>query len=194
MDMFSCAQERDVFKRFLMQLIVSKSIKKDSFFDLDQVKEFCHIKVVYTPMMNIPFRNAHYNGVKITFKKVFPKSSGLHRKSLVFIFPYTGGTFATKNSNISWLMRSLGCESLTKDYLTIRNSLQQLSAGHNYEVFQSKPTDKPKYMNISTPMMRDMANGRLVYKYGLVEISWCWNKTGITYVIPVSFIKTYLYS
>lgn len=171
MDMFSCAQEKDVFKRFLMQLIVSKSVKKDSFFDLDQVKEFHHIEIIYTPMLNIPFRNAHYDGVKITFKKVFPKSSGLHNKSLVFIFPYTGGTSATKHSNISWLMRSLGCESLTKHYLTIRNQLQHLSAGHNSEVFEEKKTGKPKFMNISTPMGYDMGNGRLVYRHGLVQIS-----------------------
>jgi hypothetical protein len=171
MDMFSCAQEKDVFKKFLMQLIISKSVKEDSFFDLDQVKEFDQIEINYIPILNIPFQNAHYDGVKIIFRKLFPKSSGLHNKTLVFIFPYTGGTFVTKNGNISRLMISLGCKSLTKNYLSIRNTLERLAAGNRVESFEVKSTEKSKYMNISTPMMYDMANGRLVYRNGLVQIS-----------------------
>ena len=178
MDIISCAQEKDIFKKFLMQLIIHKSFEENIFFSLEQVKSFEQIKVTYTPMISIPFQNAQYNGVKITFSKLFPKSTGLHRKTLVFIFPFTGGTHATKHSNISRLMQSLGCKSLTKNYISIRNELERLATGRKSEQFKSTSTDKTRYMSLSTPMMLDMANGRLVYKKGLVEIGWLYIKKG----------------
>ena len=166
MDLLNLSEENDIFKRFLLILIFNKSFEKNSFFHIEQVKELEKIKIKYIPVTNIKFRGSSYKGVKIVFKNLFKKDSGIRNKVLTFYFPFVGGTTKTKRSNISTLMASLGCKGIADKYLTIRFVLEQLIIGKS---IREIPNKKKVFINLSTPMFNDMANGRLVYRYGRIE-------------------------
>lgn len=145
----------DTFNKFLFLILIHYAEQNNE--DIDDLKEFVNVEKDFK-FARIPFRGYDHNGVRITFISPYINKEG----NIVISVPYVPET------SISRLMFNLGCKGLMSQFSFIRTKLLQLAPSKHSSMFNA---GGQKLMKINTPLMRDMANGRLVFKTSYVPIN-----------------------
>lgn len=146
---------KDTFEKFLMLILLNHVNQING--DYDELKELVDIKIDYS-FSKVKFRGYEHNGAKIIFNNPY-----INRKSkpISILIAYVPETC------ISRLMFNLGCKGLIEHFALIRTKLLKLAPSKHSSVFN---TGTGKLMRITAPLMRDMANGRLVFRTWYIPI------------------------
>lgn len=146
---------KDTFEKFLMLILLHHVNQQKG--DYDDLKELDDIKINYH-FSKVKFRGYEHNGAKISFNNPYISSES---KPIVIFVAYVPET------SISRLMFNLGCKGLIEHFSLIRTKLLKLAPSKHSSVFN---TGTGKLMRITAPLMRNMANGRLIYRTWYVPI------------------------